>query len=82
MSSEIEFLEHAKESCLKANVNYQGLEFTIKSKYESWVSAKWKDGNDKKIKKIALNESTTLALSTMGINKINTAKYKIVLPYP
>ena len=40
----IEFLNHAKE--LKPLVD----EFSVKAKYESWVSNEWKDGNDNEIK--------------------------------
>lgn len=45
-----EFLEHGKELCLKANLNYESLKFSIEQKYNSWVSNGWQDGHNKKIK--------------------------------
>jgi len=44
------FLEHAQEECKKANLNFNDLKYSIQSKYESWVSAGWKDGNGNIIK--------------------------------
>ena len=45
-----EFLEHAKAACTKAKLNYNELQFSIESKYETWVADGWKDGNGKLIR--------------------------------
>lgn len=42
-----EFLSYCKEF-LKSD--YPGFEFSLKSKYESWIENGWKDGNNSKIK--------------------------------
>lgn len=44
---ENEFLNYCKE-VLKEK--YSGLEFSLKSKYKSWVENNWKDGHEKPIK--------------------------------
>jgi len=42
-----EFLDFCKTI---KEINYTAYEFSLKSKYESWVDNKWKDGNGNKIK--------------------------------
>jgi hypothetical protein len=42
-----EFLHYCKDI---KEINYQSYEFSLKSKYETWVDDGWKDGNGKKIK--------------------------------
>lgn len=42
-----EFLHYCKDI---QEINYQSYEFSLKSKYETWVDDGWKDGNGKKIK--------------------------------
>ncbi len=56
-----EFLEQAKTTCKKANLNFNELKFAIESKYETWVSDGWKDGHGVKIKnwKNKLNNTVT-----------------------
>lgn len=55
-----EFMANAKLSCKEANRNYDELEFAIKSKYESWVGAGWKDGNNRPIKNWKLKFNNAL----------------------
>ena len=45
--STLEFLNYCKEI---KEINYASYEFSLKSKYESWVADGWKDGNGNKIK--------------------------------
>ncbi len=45
--SEIEFLEYCKKSIPD---EYQGLEFSLKAKYQQWVQDEWNDGFGNKIK--------------------------------
>jgi hypothetical protein len=45
--TEIEFLNFCKEI---KEFNYTELEYSYKSKYQTWVADKWKDGNGQKIK--------------------------------
>lgn len=42
-----EFLDYCKTI---KEINYTQYEFSLKTKYETWVDAKWVDGNGKKIK--------------------------------
>lgn len=42
-----EFLAYCKEI---REIDFKAYEFSLKSKYEAWVDAKWKDGNNKPIK--------------------------------
>lgn len=42
-----EFLDYLKFEL--TDFNYSSYEFSVKSKYESWVDNNWKDGNDKPI---------------------------------
>ena len=42
-----EFLEYCKSI---PQIEYLKLEFSITAKYEAWVAAGWRDGNNKKIK--------------------------------
>ena len=44
--TESEFLEYCKTI---KEITYSSLEFSLKSKYASWLANGWKDGNDKKI---------------------------------
>lgn len=44
--TEAEFLDYCKSI---EGLNYQPLEYSLKSKYEQWVEAGWKDGNGKAI---------------------------------
>ena len=44
--SELEFMAYYKSELSK---EFPGLEFSIKTKYETWLDQGWKDGNDKKI---------------------------------
>lgn len=55
-----EFLDYAKESCMKAGKDFMGLKFSIEAKYESWKENEWKDGNDKKIKSWKTKFNNTL----------------------
>lgn len=43
----VEFLDYCKTI---PEISYPQLEFSLKSKYESWVENGWKDGNDNRIK--------------------------------
>lgn len=45
-----EFLEQAKTACEKANMEFNEFNFSIESKYETWVADGWKDGHGVKIK--------------------------------
>lgn len=45
--TEDEFLEHCKVVC---QTKFDSLEFSLRSKYKTWVDDGWKDGNGKRIK--------------------------------
>lgn len=45
-----EFLDYLKPVCSENGLDYEGLLFSIKAKYDSWVEAGWKDGHGKSIK--------------------------------
>lgn len=55
--SEIEFLEYCK---FTLNEKYEPLEFSLKAKYQSWLSNEWKDGNDNDIKNWKTKISNTI----------------------
>ena len=44
-----EFLSFCKEDMVKNNMNFNLYEYSLKSKYESWVENGWKDGFNKTI---------------------------------
>lgn len=44
--SESDFLTYCKS---ELNLNYKPLEYSLKAKFESWISNGWKDGNGNKI---------------------------------
>jgi hypothetical protein len=44
-----EFLSFCKEDMVKNNMNFFLYEYSLKSKYESWVENGWKDGFNKTI---------------------------------
>lgn len=46
--TEIEFMDFCKTI---KEINFEAYSFSLKSKYESWVEAGWKDGNGNEIKK-------------------------------
>ena len=45
----VEFLSFCKEDMVKNNMNFNLYEYSLKSKYESWVENGWKDGFNKTI---------------------------------
>jgi hypothetical protein len=45
-----EFLSFCKEDMVKNNMNFNLYEYSLKSKYESWVENGWKDGHNNIIK--------------------------------
>jgi len=45
-----QFLAFCKEDLTKNGLNYESYEYSLKSKFESWVDNDWKDGNNKPIK--------------------------------
>ena len=45
-----EFLSFCKEDMIKNKLNYDLYEYSLKSKFLSWVENNWKDGNNKPIK--------------------------------
>lgn len=45
--SELEFLDYCK---IIKGIDYKGLEFSLKAKYEAWKDNSWKDGHGVKIK--------------------------------
>ena len=44
--TEVEFLEYCKKI---KEFDFKNYEYALKAKYESWINAGWKDGNNKKI---------------------------------
>ena len=68
-----EFLEYAKEICLSTGLNYESLKFTIETKYETWKSDNWHDGNKKKIKNWKNKFNSTLPYLKEIKNKENDA---------
>ncbi len=47
--SKDEFLRVAGGLCQQGKLDFNSLTFEIEAKYDSWVEAGWKDGNNKKI---------------------------------
>lgn len=45
-----DFLSFCKDDMLKNNLNYNLYEYSLKSKYDSWVENGWKDGHNNEIK--------------------------------
>ena len=45
-----EFLSFCKEDMIKNGMNFSLYEYSLKSKFSSWVENNWKDGNNKPIK--------------------------------
>jgi hypothetical protein len=45
-----EFLSFCKQDMQDNSLNYVDYEYSLKSKYESWVQNNWKDGHNKQIK--------------------------------
>lgn len=45
-----QFLSFCKEDMIKNKLNYDLYEYSLKSKFLSWVENNWKDGNNKPIK--------------------------------
>jgi hypothetical protein len=45
-----DFLSFCKDDMLKTNLNYNLYEYSLKSKYDSWVENGWKDGHNNEIK--------------------------------
>jgi len=54
-----EFLNFGKEICEKLGKDFEHYEFSLETKYDSWVAAKWKDGNNKAIKNWKLKLRST-----------------------
>lgn len=48
--TEIEFIEYGEKLCKEAGLNFDGLHFSLRAKYDTWVEAKWKDGHGNLIK--------------------------------
>ena len=45
-----EFLDYCKKNLEQNKLNYELYEYSIKSKYDTWVVNGWKDGHNKQIK--------------------------------
>jgi hypothetical protein len=45
-----EFLSFCKDDMIKNGINFSLYEYSLKSKFSSWVENNWKDGNNKPIK--------------------------------
>jgi hypothetical protein len=45
-----EFLSFCKQDMQDNGLSYSDYEYSLKSKYDSWVQNKWKDGHNKQIK--------------------------------
>lgn len=45
-----EFLDFGKKLCEETKKDYEGMEFSLGAKFDSWEESKWKDGNGNAIK--------------------------------
>ncbi len=69
--TELEFLEYCKKI---PDINYIGLEFSLKAKYKAWVENNFKDGNNNEIKNWKTKILNTIPyLKSNGTNKQNNA---------
>jgi hypothetical protein len=76
------FLSFCKEDMLKNGLSFDAYEYSLKSKFSSWVDNKWRDGHNKPIKNWKSKIRNTIPFlspikSNFGANGQNTYQTKL-----